>query len=81
MNIAGYTPNLIELVLDAVHFVEEYLASNTGEEKKRAAIGFVKHALNKHPVLAATDVDDKLVDATIELAVGFMNKFVKRVKK
>lgn len=70
----GLNMEIFQLVLDAVHFVETYLQINSSEEKKQAAIGFVQYQINKLPGMSLTDLDDKFIDVSIELAVSFMNR-------
>lgn len=69
--------NNLEIILDGVHFAEEFFAAKTGAEKKSAAVGFIRFQLNKVVALQATTLDDMAVDLAIEAAVRFMNKFKK----
>lgn len=71
---------LFGVIHDAVDYAEKNCKAKTGEEKKQAAIDFIKKEVNRIPALNATILDDMAVDAGIEAAVKFMNKF-KKAKK
>lgn len=68
---------LFPILLEAVHFAEHFKKAKTSEDKKQAAVNFVKKEINKVPVLAETQIDDVLIDEGIEHAVGFLNRFKK----